>query len=127
MSRGAYDFLAQERVVWGRPAAEAVAGEADRLGAARVFLVASGTLSRETGVVAGVREALGRSDGDAPAAVATLIEALGMPRSLADVGVTEEAQLERIAEVAAGNMWVRRNPRPIESAGQVREILELAR
>jgi len=33
-----------------------------------------------------------------------------------------------IAEaLAAENMWVRRNPRPIESAEQVREILELAR
>ena len=59
MRSGTYDFLAQERIIWGKPAAEAAVAEADRLGAARVFLVASRTLNRKTPVVAAVRDALG--------------------------------------------------------------------
>ncbi len=59
LESGHYDYLAQERIVYGRPAAEAVADEAERLGAGRVFVVASRTLSRKTDVVAGLRAALG--------------------------------------------------------------------
>ena len=59
MQPGLYSFLPQERVVWGRPAAEAVAAEVARRGAARVFLLASRSLATATGVVAGVEQALG--------------------------------------------------------------------
>ena len=41
-------FGEMEEVVFGRPAAETVAEEARRLGAERVFLMASGTLNRTT-------------------------------------------------------------------------------
>jgi maleylacetate reductase len=47
-------------VVFGRPAAEAVGEEVSRLGAERVFLMASGTLNRSTDEVAKVRQVLGR-------------------------------------------------------------------
>ena len=56
---GVYEFLAQDRVVFGRPAAEVVAETASLQGRRRVLLVASRTLSRKTGVVAGIRQALG--------------------------------------------------------------------
>ena len=56
---GEYRFIAQERVIFGRPAAEAVRDEAERRGASRVFLVASKTLSRETDEVDRIRTALG--------------------------------------------------------------------
>lgn len=56
---GSYDYLAQERIVYGRPAAEVAVEEAARLKAERVFIVASRTLNRETGVVAAVADALG--------------------------------------------------------------------
>jgi alcohol dehydrogenase class IV len=56
---GEYRFIAQERVIFGRPAAEAVLDEAERRGADRVFLVASKTLSRTTDAVDRVRSALG--------------------------------------------------------------------
>jgi alcohol dehydrogenase class IV len=56
---GEYRFLAQERVVFGKPAPDAVAEEADRRDASRVFIVASKTLSRKTDVVDRVRTALG--------------------------------------------------------------------
>lgn len=56
---GAVRFSRMEQVVFGRPAAEELAREAERRGASRVFLLASGTLARETGEIARVREALG--------------------------------------------------------------------
>ena len=56
---GEYRFIAQDRVIFGRPAAEAVRDEAERRGAGRVFLVASKTLSRETDVVDRIETALG--------------------------------------------------------------------
>jgi len=54
-----------------------------------------------------------------------LIAGLGMPRSLAAVGIGAE-HFPRIAEQAMGTPWVPRNPRPIAGPAQVREILDLA-
>ncbi|MFP5512743.1 MAG: iron-containing alcohol dehydrogenase [Alphaproteobacteria bacterium] len=59
MQPGVYEFLAQDRVIYGRPAAEAVAETAGRLGKDRLLIVASRTLSRSTGVVSAIRDALG--------------------------------------------------------------------
>lgn len=56
---GVYEFLAQDRVIFGKPAAEAVVETADRLGAQRVFVVSSQTLSRHTRVVTDIRTHLG--------------------------------------------------------------------
>jgi maleylacetate reductase len=56
---GRVTFSAMEEVVFGRPAADAVAEQADRIGAKRVFLMASGTLDRTTGEIEAVRHALG--------------------------------------------------------------------
>ncbi len=57
---GSYAYLPLERVVFGRPAAEAVVEEAARIGATRVFIVASKTLATKTPVVRTIAEALGR-------------------------------------------------------------------
>jgi len=48
-----------DAVVVGKPAAEAIAEEARRYGAQRVFLMVSGTLNRTTGEIDNVRAALG--------------------------------------------------------------------
>jgi alcohol dehydrogenase class IV len=56
---GTHLFPAMDRVIFGRPAAKALAGEAARLGAQRVFLVASRTLNTQTTEIAKLREALG--------------------------------------------------------------------
>src|SRR4029078_5134356 len=48
-----------ERVVFGRPAAEAVAEAAERLGATRVFILAGKTLNRATDAVERMPCALG--------------------------------------------------------------------
>jgi maleylacetate reductase len=52
-------FGEMEAVVFGRPAAEAIAEEARRLEAERVFLMASGTLNRTTDEVVEICRALG--------------------------------------------------------------------
>src|SRR5438874_5961641 len=56
---GRVAFGKMESVTFGRPAAEAVAEEARRVEAERVFLMVSGTLNRATDGIARVRRALG--------------------------------------------------------------------
>jgi alcohol dehydrogenase class IV len=56
---GSYTYLPLERVIFGRPAAEAAAEEAERIGAKRVFVVASKTLARRTPVIGAIAKALG--------------------------------------------------------------------
>jgi len=58
MQSGIFDFPATERIVYGQPTAVALTAEADRLGASRVFLMASRTMSRNTDEVGKVRDAL---------------------------------------------------------------------
>jgi maleylacetate reductase len=48
-----------DEVVFGRPAAEAVAAQLDRLGATRAFLMVSGTLNRNTDEIEKIRGRLG--------------------------------------------------------------------
>src|SRR3984957_18297327 len=48
-----------DEVVFGEPAAEAVAAQMDRLGKSRAFLMVSGTLRRETDAVTKIERALG--------------------------------------------------------------------
>ena len=59
MHKGRVVFGAMDEVVFGRHAAEAIPEQLDRLGAARAFLMVSGTLNRETGEIEKIRNALG--------------------------------------------------------------------
>ncbi len=59
MRTGKVAFAAMEEVVFGIPAAEVIAGQAERIGAKHVMLMASGTLDRTTGEIEAVRRALG--------------------------------------------------------------------
>ena len=59
LQAGRVAFGAMEAVVFGRPAAEALAEEARRREAQRVFLMVSGTLNRSTDEIEKVRRALG--------------------------------------------------------------------
>ena len=52
-------FSKMDEVVFGKPAAEAVADQAQRLDASRVFLLVSGTLNRKTQEIENIRKALG--------------------------------------------------------------------
>jgi maleylacetate reductase len=56
---GFHNFPATDRVLYGKPAAEALKDEAERLGAKRVFLIASRTLNTKTDEIEKIRHALG--------------------------------------------------------------------
>lgn len=56
---GIYKFIAQERIHFGKPVADAVIEEADLRGARRVFIVASKTLAQKTDVISTIISALG--------------------------------------------------------------------
>jgi len=58
-------------------------------------------------------------------AVKLLIRNLGLPTTLREVGV-QASQLPVIAAAAAENSVVKQNPRPITSADDVMEVLQLA-
>jgi maleylacetate reductase len=59
MLSGVYRFPAMESVVFGKPFVEALAQEVDRVEARAVFILASGTLARETDTVDRLRQMLG--------------------------------------------------------------------
>ena len=59
MLSGVYRFPQIESVVFGKAFSEALAQEVDRLDARAVFVLASGTLSRETKLVERLRQTLG--------------------------------------------------------------------
>lgn len=59
MLSGAYRFPLMKNVVFGKPYVEVLAGEVDRLDARAVFVLASGTLTRETDLVERLRQMLG--------------------------------------------------------------------
>ena len=72
-----------------------------------------------------IASAMGYPGQDAGEVLRSFIRGLGMPCSLGEVKVGPE-HFERIAKQAMGTPWVPRNPRPIPSPAEVREILELA-
>jgi maleylacetate reductase len=57
--QGVFRYAAIDRVRYGSPFEQSVAAEADELGAERIFVLASGTLARETDTLNRLRAALG--------------------------------------------------------------------
>jgi maleylacetate reductase len=72
-----------------------------------------------------ISAAMGQPNREAGDVLDDFIRGLGMPRSLREVKVGKE-HFERISTQAMGTPWVPRNPRPIPTPAEVREILELA-
>src|SRR5215813_9499852 len=56
---GSHQYPTMESVIYGKPAAEALREEAERLGAKRVYLIASRTLNTTTNEIDKIRKALG--------------------------------------------------------------------
>ncbi len=56
---GLHEFLAQDRVIWGQDAGEALVAEAGRRGCKRLFIMTSKTLNRKTDAVEALRRKLG--------------------------------------------------------------------
>ena len=59
MIHGIHRYPPMDRVIYGIPLAEALADEISRLDARAVYVLASGTLDRQTDVVETVRRVLG--------------------------------------------------------------------
>jgi len=72
-----------------------------------------------------VAAAMGHAGEEAADVVSAFIGGLGMPRRLADVDVTRE-DFGKIAEHVMHDEWLHSNPRKIDRAEQVLEILEAA-
>jgi alcohol dehydrogenase class IV len=72
-----------------------------------------------------ISAAMGQPNRDAGDVLDDFIRGLGMPRSLREVKVGKE-HFDRISTQAMGTPWIPRNPRPIPTPDQVKEILELA-
>src|SRR5580692_5379725 len=56
---GSYQYPPMDSVIYGKPAADALREEAERLGARRVFLIVSRTLNATTDEIEKIRRALG--------------------------------------------------------------------
>lgn len=72
-----------------------------------------------------VSAALGRPSEEAADAVGDLVQSLGLPQRLRDVGVRRE-QFREIAENAMHDRYIPANPRKIEGPEAIVEILEMA-
>lgn len=72
-----------------------------------------------------ISAALGHASEPASAVTDRLIRALGMPRSLGEVGV-KAADVPRLAEAVMHDLWTRTNPRPLESVDAVAGFLRTA-
>lgn len=72
-----------------------------------------------------IANAMGQPGKDAGDVLDAFIRGLGMPRNLSEVKVGKE-HFDRIAQQAMGTPWIPRNPRPIPTPAEVKEILELA-
>lgn len=68
---------------------------------------------------------LGQPDMDAATALDAFIRGLGLPRSLREVNVSED-QFQQVADYTLLDIWGRTNPRPVQSADDVLEILRMA-
>lgn len=69
---------------------------------------------------------LSRESADLGECLDVVIRALGMPRSLKEVGVGEE-KMEGLAENALRDRWCGTNPRPLREKGEVLEILGMVK
>ena len=72
-----------------------------------------------------ILQCLGGGQATAAAALDAFVRGLGMPRTLAEVGVSE-AQFGQVAAYAMHDLWLRTNPRPIRGEADVLSILRMA-
>jgi len=101
MIRGTHRFPPMERVIYGIPLAEALAQEIERTGAHAVYVLASGTLSRETGVIDTVRSVLGNK----LAGVCAKIGAhTPRPDVVAAANAAREAKADALLTVGGGSV-----------------------
>ncbi|MFK4726134.1 maleylacetate reductase [Bradyrhizobium niftali] len=97
---GVHNFPAIDRVIYGKAAAEAVRDEAERLGAKRVFLLASRTLNSKTDEIEKIRRTLG----DKHAATFDGIAQHTTRKQAAEVALhAQEARADLVVAVGGGS------------------------
>jgi maleylacetate reductase len=101
MQRGIHRYPPMKRVIYGTPLAEALAQEIERIGANAVYVLASGTLARQTDVIDRVRDLLGNK----LAGVCTKIGA-HTPRNdvVAAANAAREARADALLTVGGGSV-----------------------
>ena len=101
MHHGIHRYPPMERVIYGMPLAEALAQEIERIGASAVYVLASGTLARQTDVIDRVRDVLGNK----LAGVCTKIGA-HTPRIdvVAAANAAREARADALLTVGGGSV-----------------------
>lgn len=101
MQRGIHRYPPMERVIYGTPLAEALSQEIERIGANAVYVLASGTLARQTDVIDRVRDLLGNK----LAGVCTKIGA-HTPRIdvVAAANAAREARADALLTVGGGSV-----------------------
>ena len=72
-----------------------------------------------------IRACLGNTHPTAAASLDAFIRSLGMPRTLREVGVTED-RFQQVAEYTMLDIWGRTNPRPVTAPADIMEILRRA-
>jgi maleylacetate reductase len=72
-----------------------------------------------------ISDAMGVPEQDAASALTDLVKQLGLPLSLRDVGVARDA-IPSIAAKAFGDILIKTNPRAVNSASDIQEVLEAA-
>lgn len=99
LDTGTHEYLAQDRVIWGTPAAQAVDQECQRRQAERIMIISSKTLNRKTPAVEQIRQQLGERH------VATFDECIEhTPRSsvIAAADVARDCSPDLIVTVGGG-------------------------
>ena len=101
MQRGVHRYPPMERVIYGTPLAEALSQEIERIGASAVYVLASGTLARQTDVIDRVRDLLGNK----LAGMCTKIGA-HTPRNdvVAAANAAREARADALLTVGGGSV-----------------------
>jgi len=101
MQRGIHRYPPMERVIYGTPLTEALAQEIERIGANAVYVLASGTLARQTDVIDRVRDLLGNK----LAGMCTKIGA-HTPRNdvVAAANAAREARADALLTVGGGSV-----------------------
>lgn len=72
-----------------------------------------------------ILQCLGNTHATASEALDAFVRGLGMPRTLGEVGVSQD-EFRKVAEYAIHDPWTKANPRPIRTPDDVLELLRMA-
>ncbi|MEJ0018346.1 MAG: iron-containing alcohol dehydrogenase [Acetobacteraceae bacterium] len=101
MRQGTHRYPPMERVLYGIPLTEALAQEVERIGASSVYVLASGTLARETDMIDRVRDVLGNRLAGVCAKIAAHTPRIDV---VAAANAAREARADALLTVGGGSV-----------------------